>query len=203
MISILLTRHAQSKWNQQRRWQGQADIELSDLGLQQAHAAADFIVSAPSDLGLDFDAVATSSLQRASVTGNVIAARLGLDIPVRSAGISERNVGQWSGLTREEIDVQYPDYLKDNRRPPGWESDEAFSKRVLDGLCDICGQLPKAKSIIVIAHGGVIYNLEQRLGLTFNRITNLGSRWIYFDSETREYQLGGRLDLLADFDCTI
>ena len=37
---ILMLRHGQSEWNAQGRWQGQADIELTDLGVDQARAAA-------------------------------------------------------------------------------------------------------------------------------------------------------------------
>ena len=38
---VLLIRHGQSLWNIEERWQGRADIELSELGIQQARAAAD------------------------------------------------------------------------------------------------------------------------------------------------------------------
>ena len=40
MARILLVRHGQSEWNADGRWQGQADPPLSELGEQQAVAAA-------------------------------------------------------------------------------------------------------------------------------------------------------------------
>ena len=39
MANILFVRHAQSKWNVEHRWQGQADPPLSDYGHTQAMAA--------------------------------------------------------------------------------------------------------------------------------------------------------------------
>lgn len=200
MIQILLTRHAQSLWNAQGRWQGQADIELSELGTRQAAAAGRFLAKPGSGLGLDFDAVATSPLQRARNTGEAIAERLGLSAPYLSENINERSVGEWSGLTRPEIEEQYPGYLGQNRFPPSWEDDGSFSKRILDGLVEICNHFSDAKTIIAVAHGGLIYNLEARLGIPFNRINNLGARLVHFDPETRDYELGARVDLLADFD---
>ena len=47
---FLMLRHGQSEWNALGRWQGQADIDLTDLGHEQARRAAD-------SLGT-FDAVA-------------------------------------------------------------------------------------------------------------------------------------------------
>ncbi|MBK9234499.1 MAG: histidine phosphatase family protein [Anaerolineae bacterium] len=37
LTTIWLLRHGQSQWNHEGRWQGQADIQLSELGRQQAH----------------------------------------------------------------------------------------------------------------------------------------------------------------------
>ena len=50
---LLLVRHGQTTWNEEHRWQGQADPPLSDHGRRQAIAASetigvvDVIVSSP------------------------------------------------------------------------------------------------------------------------------------------------------------
>ncbi|NBY12595.1 MAG: histidine phosphatase family protein [Actinobacteria bacterium] len=54
---FLVVRHGQSLWNIEQRWQGRADIDLSDHGIAQARAAA-------SKLG-GFDFIASSNLRRA------------------------------------------------------------------------------------------------------------------------------------------
>ena len=74
MSRLLLLRHGQSEWNALRRWQGQADPPLSELGrLQAAEAAA----------RLDpVDVVATSTLQRSRASAEIIAEIMGCDPPI-------------------------------------------------------------------------------------------------------------------------
>ena len=67
-----MLRHGQSEWNAQGRWQGQADIELTDVGVDQARAAAQ-------KLGM-FDAIVSSDLLRARTTATIIANSLGVGL---------------------------------------------------------------------------------------------------------------------------
>src|SRR3989442_14475718 len=106
---VLLVRHGQSEWNAQGRWQGQADPPLSDLGRAQARAAARSLGSV--------DAVYASDLQRAAETAVIIAEQLGIGPVILDADLRERDAGDWSGLTREEIHERYPGYLPDNPHP--------------------------------------------------------------------------------------
>src|SRR5438270_7968282 len=128
---VLLVRHGQSEWNALGRWQGQADPPLSDLGRDQARAAARALGAV--------DAVFASDLQRATETAHIIAGALGIGPVLIDERLRERDAGEWSGLTRDEIHERYPGYLPDDRhrtfapdpdgeprRPPGWESDEAL-----------------------------------------------------------------------------
>lgn len=193
MTEILLVRHGQSEWNAQGRWQGQADPPLSPLGLQQASAAGEHLKSWPA-----FDGIATSTLDRAATTGDGIAAHLGFDTPTRIANLVERSAGEWSGLTRDEIDVQYPGYLRQGKYPPSYENDEALLPRIRQGLLDVAASVP-GERLIVVAHGGIIYCIESSLGLPFRHMSNLGSRWITIDHQAN-IELGDRLDLLIDFD---
>src|SRR6187551_2407785 len=115
MSRILLVRHGQSTWNADGRWQGQADPPLSELGIAQAEAAARVL-----------DGVGTiwsSDLERAHHTASILAAALGLAV-VPDARLREREAGEWTGLTRAEIDEQYPGAIAERRRPPGFEADE-------------------------------------------------------------------------------
>ena len=70
---------------------------------------------------------------------------------------------EFSGLTRAQIEEQFPGFLEDGRRPPGWEDDDALLARILEGLnrlADIVGD----RTALVVTHGGVIYTLEDHLG---------------------------------------
>src|SRR3546814_1711635 len=104
MTRVLLVRHGQSEWNATGRWQGQADPPLTDLGRAQAHHAA-------RSLGV-VDAIVASDLQRAADTALIISGELGVGPVVLDEGLRERDAGEWSGLTRAEIERDWPGYLR-------------------------------------------------------------------------------------------
>jgi len=70
-VQILLVRHGQSTWNAQGRWQGQADMPLSSLGVAQSALAAIRLAGGNTtihgeDLGIrNITAVYSSNMQRA------------------------------------------------------------------------------------------------------------------------------------------
>ena len=166
---LLLIRHGQSEWNALRRWQGQADPPLSELGRRQAAAAAARLEPV--------DVVATSTLQRSRASAEIIAEAMGCDPPIPIPELIERDVREFSGLTREQIEVQFPGFLEDGRRPPGWEDDDALLARVLAGLkrlADLVGD----RTAVVVTHGGVIYSLEGHFGCRPGRVTNMSGRWV-------------------------
>lgn len=193
-IEILMVRHGQSEWNAQGRWQGQADPPLSPLGLDQAEAGAARLAALHAES--PFHGVASSTLDRAATTGDALARHLGFDTPFRTANLAERNAGEWSGLTRPEIEEQYPGYLKAKRYPPGYEHDSELLPRIKQGLRDVIDNVD-GERIVVAAHGGIVYCIEASVGLPFRHLANLGSRWMHFDGET--FELSDRVDLLVDF----
>jgi broad specificity phosphatase PhoE len=186
MTTMLLTRHGQSEWNAVGRWQGQADPPLSDLGRAQARSAADRIGSV--------DVVVASDLDRAVHTAAIISEVLGVGPVIIEPGLRERDAGEWSGLTRAEIERDWPGYLHDHRRPPGFEADEHLLERTLAGL-DRIHRAYAGAEVLVVTHGGVVYALEARSGHAFERLPNLGSRWLVHHGDRVE--LGERL-LLVD-----
>lgn len=192
MTEILLVRHGQSVWNAQGRWQGQANPPLSQLGLEQAFAAADYLATQQT-----FDAMATSTLDRAATTASIIADRLGHDEPMQCVDLAERSAGEWSGLTRSQINARYPGYLSTRRYPPGYEYDDDLIVRIRNGIRDVITKLD-GDALLVVAHGGLIYCIEAALGLPFRHLSNLGARWVTVDDEIN-FALGPRIDLLADF----
>ena len=182
---VLLVRHGQSEWNAVGRWQGQADPPLSDLGRAQARAAAQ-------SLGA-LDAMFALDLLRATETAAIIAAQLGVGPVILDAELRERDAGEWSGLTRDEIHERYPGYLPDDRhrafapdggspkRPPGWEADAVLLERVLRALGRVHESVPDG-DVLAVTHGGVIYVLEGHLGEGFCRLANGEGRWVEIDS---------------------
>lgn len=191
---LLLIRHGQSEWNAQGRWQGQADPPLTTKGRQQATQAAETL------MGYDIASMTTSALERARVTGELLAKGLGLAAPAIEPLLNERSAGEWSGLTKSEIEDRYPGFLATGKRPPGYEMDDELLPRVTRGLLAVSATAPDDAPIAVVAHGGVMYVLEEHFGFGFNRLSNLGARWIYVDGQA--ISLGDRVELLDAADST-
>ena len=196
---VLLVRHGQSEWNAVGRWQGQQDPPLTDLGRRQARSAA-------TALGA-IDAVFASDLQRAAETATIIATELGVLPIVVDPGLRERHAGEWEGLTRAEIERDWPGYLdppadahvgfasSGPRRPPSWESDDSVLDRAVAALGRIHDLIGDGDALVV-THGGLIYALEAHLGAPFERLANGGARVLVVDGE--QLSLGERILLVTD-----
>ena len=192
MIEILMVRHGQSVWNAEGRWQGQADPPLSPLGHEQAAAAAEYVKTME-----PFDGVVSSTQDRAATTAAIIAEANGFPPPFKTADLTERHAGEWSGLTREDIDRDYPGYLKKGKYPPGYEYDDELLPRIRRGLLETMENVP-GNRLLIVAHGGLIYCIEGALGRPFQHMSNLGARYFEFDPDGT-FRLGHRIDLLANY----
>jgi broad specificity phosphatase PhoE len=189
MTQMLLVRHGQSEWNALGRWQGQADVPLSDLGRRQARVAAGVIGTV--------DVIIASDLERAVNTATIIGEQLGVGPVILEPLLRERDAGEWSGLTRKEIDEAWPGYVDEHKRPPGFEPEDTFLERTHAGLARVHAEFDGAEALVV-THGGVIYAFEREAGLPFVRLPNLGARQVFHRGDGVD--LGDRLDLVADED---
>jgi broad specificity phosphatase PhoE len=188
-LRVLLVRHGQSEWNLSGRWQGQADPRLTDLGRSQARSAA-------AALG-DVSAIWSSDLQRAAETAAIIAVELGIGPVVVDGDLREREVGEWAGLTRAEIDERFPGYLAPTaddspdvwkpRRPPGWESDASVALRLHRALARIRHEVGRG-DVLVVSHAGLLYAAERELGADGSRLGNLEG--VYLEVDCLESDLG-------------
>lgn len=160
-----MLRHGQSEWNAMGRWQGQADIELTDLGYEQARRATE-------KLGM-FDAVISSDLLRAHRTASIIAEGLGIGLLPPDPRLRETDVGEWQGLTHTQIERDWPGYLAEHKRPPNFETDESIVDRVTSSLVDLAQNFQGAE-VLCIAHAGVIRVMRRAHRVTDTRIANLG-----------------------------
>jgi probable phosphoglycerate mutase len=164
---MLVVRHGQSTWNEQHRWQGQADPPLSEFGREQAGAAAKAIG--------DVDVIVSSPMIRAAETASIIGAIIGVGPVQMVEGLEERSAGVWSGLTRAEIDETWPGWVDSEQRPEGWEYDDVLVPRVMSALESVAEEFAGG-SVLVVCHGGVIIAMEKELGVNEARIPNLHGR---------------------------
>ena len=92
-MKLYLLRHGESDWNRPLRFQGREDIPLNETGIAQARACGQALA------GSGIQAVYTSPLKRAHLTGEIIASSAGLsltqvhDLPE----LIERDLGEYSG----------------------------------------------------------------------------------------------------------
>lgn len=159
-------------WNVDERWQGRANIALSELGVQQARSAARALGA--------FDLIASSHLDRARDTAQIIAEHLGIGPVIVDERIQETDIGPWEGLTRPEIESRWPGYMESFQKPDGFESDEAVIQRMTAGLADIAAQC-RGGTGLVISHSGVIRTLRRAMNVSNPRLPNLGGCWFHVD----------------------
>jgi broad specificity phosphatase PhoE len=189
---VLLTRHGQSEWNALGRWQGQADPPLSDLGRRQAHEAA-------RSLGA-LNAIWASDLCRAAETAVIIGEDIGVGPVVLDPDLRERDAGEWTGLTRAQIERRYPGFLPDGRRPPGWETDEELRARARRALQRIADAAPGG-DVLVVTHAGLVFTIERHLGVEHTRLANVEGRWVTVADDG--LRLGERMVLADPEDVTV
>jgi 2,3-bisphosphoglycerate-dependent phosphoglycerate mutase len=103
--TLVLLRHGESTWNQENRFTGWADVDLTDSGAQEALQAARDLA----EKGFVFDIAYTSVLKRAIKTLWIVLEEMDLMwIPVhRSWRINERHYGALQGLNKSETAKQF------------------------------------------------------------------------------------------------
>ncbi len=102
---LVLVRHGQSIWNVENLFTGWVDVDLSEKGLEEAHAAGRLL----KDGGYAFDVAYSSLLKRAIRTLWIVQDELDLLwIPVhRSWRLNERHYGALQGLNKAETAAKH------------------------------------------------------------------------------------------------
>ena len=151
MTRVIMLRHGETLWNREGKMQGQADIELSAHGREQAHEVATELSQ------YAFDAVWSSPLSRAVETARTVASVQGLDVHV-DARLGEINMGSWAGKTWAEVSKAYPEWVErlrageDFRRSESGETSEEMARRGTLALHDIAAEHPD-QTVLVATHG--------------------------------------------------
>jgi ribonuclease H / adenosylcobalamin/alpha-ribazole phosphatase len=148
--TTLLLRHGQTPLSAERRFAGRGDIPLTELGLDQAAAAA----AALAERG-GIDLVLTSPLLRARQTADAVAQRTGVPLAVDD-DLAETDFGSWEGMSFAEVMAQCPAELAAwmadaDVAPPGGESFAAVAKRV-DAALDRLLNAYQGQTVVVVSH---------------------------------------------------
>ncbi len=145
----LLLRHGQTPMSVQKRYAGRSDVPLTDVGVQQAVAAAKRLATA--DLGV----IVASPLLRTMRTAQEVAAVTGAEV-VTDDGFRETDFGDWEGLTfaevRERWAAEVTAWLADPQvAPPGGESFSDVSARVTAALHRVLAAR-NGQTVLIVSH---------------------------------------------------
>lgn len=107
MKRIVLLRHGRSTWNEENRFTGWTDVDLSRQGLAEAVKAGETLRKE----GFVFGCAFTSYLKRAVKTLDTVLDKMELDwIPVtKSWRLNEKHYGMLQGLNKRETAEKYGD----------------------------------------------------------------------------------------------
>lgn len=105
MYKLVLIRHGQSTWNLENRFTGWTDVDLTDLGREEARKGGELLKAE----GFSFDIAFTSVLKRAIRTLWIALDELDLMwIPVeKSWRLNERHYGSLQGLNKAETSEKF------------------------------------------------------------------------------------------------
>jgi 2,3-bisphosphoglycerate-dependent phosphoglycerate mutase len=193
MIKLVLVRHGESSWNKENRFTGWTDVDLSDKGIEEAHAGG----KALKEQGFTFDIAFTSVLKRAIRTLWIVLDEMDLMwIPVENSWrLNERHYGALQGLNKAETaakfgeeqvkiwrrsyDIQPPALEKSDPRFPGKdpryqdldEKDLPLTECLKDTVArflpywhqTIAPTIQTGKKVIIAAHGNSLRALVKYL----------------------------------------
>jgi len=193
MKKIVLLRHGESTWNQENRFTGWTDVDLTPQGIQEAQSAGRLL----REHGFAFDIAYTSVLKRAIRTLWIVLDEMDqMWIPIQHTWrLNERHYGALQGLNKAETAAQYGDEQvliwrrSYNVRPPALTVDDtryAGADPRYKNLSDndipvteclkdtvarflpywnttIAPQVQSGKSVIIAAHGNSLRALVKYL----------------------------------------
>ena len=158
---MYFVRHGQTVWNVENKICGATDIELTDLGREQAKSTGLMI----KEMGLKADEILYSPLVRAKDTALYISEITG--IPARGEPrLKEQNFGKYESTPRngDEFKLAKTHFIDSYE---GGENMLKFIHRIY-GLLDELKEKSENKTYILVAHNGI----SRAIHSYFNDMTN-------------------------------
>lgn len=148
MGCVYFVRHGQTVWNVENKICGATDIELTELGHQQAIETGKKIL----EQGIKADEILYSPLVRAAETARHISEMTGIPARVEPR-LVEQCFGKWESTPRDGVEFKK---AKEQfcARNEGGESMLQLAQRIYNLLDDIKAQSSK-KTYILVAHNGI------------------------------------------------
>ncbi|MBP7279779.1 MAG: histidine phosphatase family protein [Sedimentibacter sp.] len=171
MTKIYLTRHGETVWNRQHRFQGHKNSELTDKGVLAAELLADRIEQ------IELDYIVSSPLMRAYNTAEIVRGNKDVEI-IKHDGLKEINLGEFEGMSYVDIKKEHNELLAEiekdpfNNHYPNGENLREFYNRVVVAFKEVIDKY-RNKTTLIVAHGGTIKCIE-----AYIRKFKLSSDWM-------------------------
>jgi probable phosphoglycerate mutase len=165
-VKIFMLRHGKPGFPDERSYiYGQTDYPLSEEGKKQAGALGHALSDIP------MQRIISSDLSRAYDTARIVAGlqKKKLCSIERDAGLREINMGEWDGLTKDDIASGYVDIFRmrgediENVAPPGGESMRHLQERGVAAFERIVESSKDLDNILIVAHGAIMWSIVSKL----------------------------------------
>ena len=195
MTDFILIRHGETDWNRELRFQGQLDVPLNAVGLEQARRVGERLSQEFADHLIASDLLRTQ--QTATPISLLRPAQSALAAKL-NAGLREQSFGKLEGMSVPEIQQTLPevwtrwtefdaDYTVD-----GGETARQFHTRVMQAMHALA-RAHAHKTLIIVTHGGVldmIYRTAQAQALSGPRVAEIPNGGI---NRVRSFERAGGL----------
>ncbi|MFM9034790.1 MAG: acid phosphatase [Mycobacterium sp.] len=141
---LVLLRHGETEWSRDRKHTSVTDLDLTDVGREQARLAALTL----GRLELDNPLVISSPRRRAVVTAELA----GLRVDEVSPLLAEWDYGDYEGLTTHEIRTETPGWLLWTYGCPGGESVDQVSMRADQAVAYALDHMAE-RDVVFVSHG--------------------------------------------------
>jgi probable phosphoglycerate mutase len=160
-----MLRHGKPRFPDERTYlYGHTDYPLSDLGERQARRMAECLSV------VRLDKIISSDLVRASRTADIIAEAQPWRVSIeRDPELREIFMGEWEGLTNDEIKEGYVDIFRErgldlaNVSAPGGETFVALRERALRTFGRIVEASASESRVLIVGHGAFMWSVVSGL----------------------------------------
>ncbi|MFC6153729.1 histidine phosphatase family protein [Nocardioides yefusunii] len=197
---LLLLRHGRTSWNLEGRVQGQTDVPLDEVGVEQARLVAPALAKYAPVL------VRSSDLARARVTAEAVADACGVEVSLDSR-LREFDLGERAGARLTDYAAAHADEYAAFRAGrydvvPGGESREQLVERFVPAVQDALRALRPGELGVVVAHGAALkVAVAALLGWPAEAVGTMHAlgncHWVEIDDSGAPENLAGGLRLVA------
>ncbi|QZZ20326.1 histidine phosphatase family protein [Leptothermofonsia sichuanensis E412] len=155
---LLLVRHGETNWNRDKRFQGQIDVPLNEMGRVQSGQAAEFLKPVPIRYAV------TSPMLRPKETAEIILQHHpDVDLELED-NLREISHGLWEGKLETEIEQEYPGMLEQWQNAPetvqmpeGENLHQVWERAIAawDGIVQSAYQRQEPGITLVVAHDAI------------------------------------------------